>query len=279
MPRRLALPQNRRSWIALILLGWALVACVQALQGYALAGYRGVPQSWWPTLFYAAAIHSVWLLLTWPIIAATLAIQRRVSWRGLRAAAYVALWPVVSALHVLLFAFLYWPLYRSEGDATRWAMADRMFTRNLDTNTLFYVALVGLTIIGVHWRRNAAAHNSRSAPPGDDALVIRSRGRVRRIPLDTIDWIGAAGDYAEIHAASGVHLIEESLTSLAARLPAGAFARIHRGALVRIDRIREIAPIGRGDAHVRLIGGDELRLSRRFRANLPSLLTPARPAE
>ena len=109
--------------------------------------------------------------------------------------------------------------------------------------------------------------------------MIRNRGAIRRIPFAAIDWIGAAGDYAEVHGDGGVFLIEEPLASLARRLPAQSFARIHRGALIRIDRVREVEPIGRGDAHVRLVTGEKLRLSRRFRDNLAVLLAPAQPAE
>ncbi|MGV2495412.1 LytTR family DNA-binding domain-containing protein [Pelagerythrobacter aerophilus] len=270
-----SLPQSRPGWIAFVLSGWVIVAVVQAAQGSFLAAHAGTPQQWWPTLAYTLAIYSVWALLTWPVAAAIMAIERAVQPRALRIAAYLALWPVVSALHVLVFAGLYWPAYRGEGVPTRWAMADRMFVRNLDTNTLLYFALLGIVLFCLHLRRRqrAAANAASSAP--DNALLIRSRGHIRRIPLDTIDWIGAAGDYVEVHVAGSVELLDESLASLAARLPAEAFARIHRGALVRLDRIRNIEPIGRGDAHVRLVTGERLRLSRRFRANLAPLIAPA----
>lgn len=277
MIRRRA-PATRIGWSAVILVAWSLVALAQAGQGYFVAAYRSHAQDWWPTLGYVAAIYSIWALLSWPIIGAALAIERRIKpWWG-RIAAYLLLWPFTAYAHVLLFGLIYWPVYRSARVATRGAMADIMFVRNFDTNTMLYLALVVVTIVWVRWPRRRE-DNSRI----DDAIEIRSRGRLTRIPLDTIDWIGAAGDYAEIHAAGRTMLIEESLTSLGERLPATEFARIHRGALIRIDRVREIAPIGRGDAHVRLIGGEQLRLSRRFRDNLAALLdprsAPAKPAE
>ena len=275
---RLRAPATRAGWSALILAAWSLVALAQAGQGYFVAAYRGQAQDWWPTLGYVAAIYSIWALLNWPIVGAALAIERRIKpWWG-RIAAYLLLWPVIAYAHVLLFGLIYWPVYRSARVATRGAMADIMFVRNFDTNTMLYLGLVAVTIVWVRWPRRRE-DNSRI----DDAIEIRSRGRLTRIPLDTIDWIGAAGDYAEIHAAGRTMLIEESLTSLGERLPAAEFARIHRSALIRIDRVREIAPIGRGDAHVRLIGGEQLRLSRRFRDNLATLLdpphAPAQPAE
>ncbi len=256
---------------------WALIAAIQAVQGNFVAAYGGSPQPWWPTFGYAVAIYSIWALLSWPIIGAVMAIERGIRSVRARIAAYLLLWPAVVGAHVLLFALIYWPVYRSAGVATRWDMTSIMFVRNLDTNSLLYLAMVTLTIAWLRWPRRQAARAEAMPSADNDALVIRNRGTVHRLPFDTIDWIGAAGDYAEVHSAGRTHLIEQSLTSLAERLPAGQFARIHRGALIRLDRVREIEAIGRGDAHVRLVGGEDLRLSRRYRTNLAALLAP--PAE
>lgn len=258
---------------------WALIATIQAVQGNFVAAYGGSPQPWWPTFGYTAAIYSIWALLSWPIVGAVIAIERRIRRDWARIAAYLLLWPIVIGAHVVLFALVYWPVYRGAAVATRWDMTSIMFVRNLDTNSLLYLGLVTLTIVWLRWPRRQAERAKATPLADDDALVVRNRGTVRRLPFTTIDWIGAAGDYAEIHSHNGVHLIEQSLSSLAQRLPAEQFARIHRGALVRVDRVREIEPIGRGDAHVRLQSGTELRLSRRYRTNLAVLLAPQPPAE
>lgn len=96
-------------------------------------------------------------------------------------------------------------------------------------------------------------------------LVVRGNGTARLIRLDEIDWIGAAGDYAEVHTRGGARLLDESLASLEARLPGAEFARIHRSAIVRLDRLAEILPGTHGDGMVRLRCGAELRYSRRYR--------------
>jgi len=282
MRLRLPTPESRLAWAVAIILGWSLVALAQSLQGYLVAAHQGHAQPWWPTIGYVAAIYSIWAALTWPIVVAANAIESRIARWWMRLAAYLAMWPAAAALHVLLFGAIYWPIYRSERATTRWEMADLMFVRNFDTNSLLYLMVVGMTIAWLRWPRRAIAAEERPASPDAGALVIRNRGRVSRIPFDAIDWIGAAGDYAEIHGGGRVHLIEEPLASLAERLPADSFARIHRGALIRIDRVHEVEPIGRGDAYVRLVTGEELRLSRRFRENLAALLgpgTPVQPAE
>jgi two-component system, LytTR family, response regulator len=103
-------------------------------------------------------------------------------------------------------------------------------------------------------------------------LIARSRGVMRVIHLEDIDWIGAAGDYAEVHCKGRSYLIDDSLSALTARLPAGQFVRIHRAAIVRLDRVAEIRTGAHGDGALRLICGTELRVSRRFREGLTGLL-------
>ena len=96
-------------------------------------------------------------------------------------------------------------------------------------------------------------------------LVARTYGTARLIRLEEVDWIAAAGDYAEIHALGGAHLINESIASLQARLPKGEFARVHRSLIVRLDRVREVRSGSHGDGTIRLTCGAELRFSRRYR--------------
>lgn len=103
-------------------------------------------------------------------------------------------------------------------------------------------------------------------------LVARAHGSVRLIRLDEVDWIGAAGDYAEVHAQGRSHLLSDSMTALEASLPAAEFARIHRSTIVRLDRVAEIRPGSHGDGIVRLRCGAELRFSRRFRQAIDSYL-------
>jgi|SRR5271154_4766271 len=101
-------------------------------------------------------------------------------------------------------------------------------------------------------------------------VPVRSRGQVAFIALESVDWIEAQGNYLALHVGSASHLVRESLTRLEPRLDPARFARIHRGAIVAIDRIREMKSLGAGDASLRLNDGTELRLSRNYRERLAS---------
>jgi two-component system LytT family response regulator len=105
-----------------------------------------------------------------------------------------------------------------------------------------------------------------------ERLAVRSTGRVTLVRVDDVDWIGAAGSYAEVHARGATHLLRESLASLEARLDPKRFVRIHRSTIVNADRVRELRPFFHGEHVVLLDDGTELRLSRRHRAAVERLL-------
>jgi two-component system, LytTR family, response regulator len=87
-----------------------------------------------------------------------------------------------------------------------------------------------------------------------------------------IDWIEANDYYSRIHAGSAQHLIRESLASLWRKLDASHFVRVHRGALVRLDRIREVRSTPEGGTVVVLRDGTAIPVSRRRRAALQARL-------
>ena len=103
------------------------------------------------------------------------------------------------------------------------------------------------------------------ATPRTRRLVVRDRQRYRLIREEDIDWVGASGNYVEIHVGEKSYLHRETLVELDARLDPGRFRRIHRSTLVNLDRISGITPDGSGDFRVALRDGTVLRMSRRFR--------------
>jgi two-component system LytT family response regulator len=100
-----------------------------------------------------------------------------------------------------------------------------------------------------------------------ERFLVRLRGRMILVPARDVDWIGAAGNYVELHVAGDVHLVRGTLQELEQRLPE-SFVRIHRSSIVNLDRVRELHPWSHGDRLVVLDDGTELRLSRRYRDRL-----------
>ncbi|MDX2191718.1 MAG: LytTR family DNA-binding domain-containing protein [Gemmatimonadales bacterium] len=101
-----------------------------------------------------------------------------------------------------------------------------------------------------------------------DRLVVRDDGRTLLVRTADVDWIEAADYYAALHVGPRRLLLRESLTSLAARLDTRRFFRVHRSAIVNLDRVREIQPYFRGELVVVLVTGTKVRLTRARRAEL-----------
>ncbi len=107
-------------------------------------------------------------------------------------------------------------------------------------------------------------------------LLVRSGDRTQVLKVDDVDWVEAADNYVKVHALGQIHLLREKLSHLRSRLDPARFLRIHRSAVVNVDRIQSLYPLFHGDQMVVLRDGTELSLSRRYRQELERVL--GRPA-
>jgi two-component system LytT family response regulator len=105
-----------------------------------------------------------------------------------------------------------------------------------------------------------------------ERIAVRRNGRVLFIMLDDIDWIEAADNYVCLHCGTETHVLRETMSEVEVRLGPARFVRIHRSAIVNIDRIKELQPWFRGDYHVILHDGTKLTLTKNHRENLDSHL-------
>lgn len=112
----------------------------------------------------------------------------------------------------------------------------------------------------------------RIAGPKQAHIAARVGKRIRLVDADEIEWIEAQGNYAALHVGGSVELIRETMGSLERRLDPARFTRIHRGIIVRIDRIRDLTPHPTGEYTVRLHGGASLSSGRTYRARLTGLV-------
>ena len=97
-------------------------------------------------------------------------------------------------------------------------------------------------------------------------------GRIYFVRIEEIDWIEAAGNYVHLHVGKEDHLLRESLTALEKKLDPSRFVRIHRSAIVNLDRVKEIVPQQSGDSVVVLLDGTRLRFSRWYRERFEARL-------
>lgn len=264
---------RRRLWVVYACV-WLCVALISTVQGQLFAAHANRPQAWWPAFHYTVAIFSVWALLTPAVLLAARAVEQRRLGRAAALCVWLAGYPLTVLLHLTLFVLLFWPVYGGQSPSLP-AMAKAVFFANLDNSAFAYIALIALARLRRQWNPPVAVPmvvTPSPAPMGEEGLWVRVAGGLQLVPFAEIDWIGAAGDYAEIHAGGRTLLTDRSLISLTEELPSTAFVRVHRGAIVRLDRVREVRSLGRGDASLILHNGDILRLSRRYRDGFKSLL-------
>lgn len=105
-----------------------------------------------------------------------------------------------------------------------------------------------------------------------ERMTVKTGGRVFFLKVADIDWIEAADYYVRVHVGKDAHLIRDSLNALEERLDPDRFFRVHRGAIVNLDRVRELQPYVKGEYIVILHNGEKLKLSRSRREQLERLL-------
>jgi two-component system, LytTR family, response regulator len=115
-----------------------------------------------------------------------------------------------------------------------------------------------------------AAERAQREKKGIERLVVSTAIGDLIIPVSEIDWIAADDYYARLQVGPKSYLLREPLNSLEARLDPCRFARVHRAAIVQLDRIRELQ---QDEAILR--DGSRIPVSRRKRAQLEQLLRRA----
>jgi two-component system LytT family response regulator len=103
-------------------------------------------------------------------------------------------------------------------------------------------------------------------------LLVRSGGRVIYAPIAQIDWIEAQGNYSRLHVSGATYLVRATMTHLLDQLSGHRFVRIHRSRIVNLDRIRELRSAAGGEYEVVLHDGQQLGLSRLYRASVQEKL-------
>ncbi len=117
-----------------------------------------------------------------------------------------------------------------------------------------------------------AAGSPRRFP---EVLPIRLGRETVRLPVATIDWVDAAGDYMCVHAEGRTHVVRATMKQFEERLDPADFQRIHRSTIVNLRRIRKLKPHTNGEYFLTLDGGHELKLSRSYRDRLERILGKA----
>jgi two-component system LytT family response regulator len=113
-----------------------------------------------------------------------------------------------------------------------------------------------------------AAPPARPPEARPERIVVKDGTRVHVIPLDRLDYVEAQDDYVALHSEGRAYLKQQSIASLEAALDPARFVRIHRSALVNLERVERIEPYGKESRVAILAGGVQLPVSRSGYARL-----------
>ncbi len=98
-----------------------------------------------------------------------------------------------------------------------------------------------------------------------ERISFKDGSKVVVLNADDIEWIDAAGDYMCIHAGGKTHIIRETMKTLQQRLDPARFQRVHRSAIVNVEKVKELHPHSNGEYFLILENGNELKLSRSYK--------------
>jgi two-component system LytT family response regulator len=141
---------------------------------------------------------------------------------------------------------------------------DQFALRAFDAEALDYlVKPVSEARFAATMKRLIKRLRSAATATRDENIVVTTARGATVLNLAEIDWIEAAGNYAQLWVGSRSYFLRESLQLLEERVRKHGFIRAHRRALVRIDGVRELTK-DRSGALVAALGcGARVPISRR----------------
>jgi two-component system LytT family response regulator len=103
-------------------------------------------------------------------------------------------------------------------------------------------------------------------------FLVRHGKRMLFVRAAEIDWLDAQANYVRLHVAGRAHLVRETMTAMDAKLDPHVFVRVHRSAIVNVDRIAQIEPHVHGELVITMKDGARLTTSAAHSAKLRRLL-------
>jgi two-component system, LytTR family, response regulator len=115
---------------------------------------------------------------------------------------------------------------------------------------------------------NALLESIRRKPQYLDRLVIKAGGRISFLSTHEINWIEADDKYVHLHTGKASPMVRQTLSAMETQLDPRKFRRIHRSAIVNVERIKELQPLFNGEHSMLLEDGTKLTLSRNYKDKL-----------
>ena len=103
-------------------------------------------------------------------------------------------------------------------------------------------------------------------------FVVRRGNTHHIVPADQVDWMDVADNYLSLHVGPKTHLWRGTMKQAEDELDPDRFVRVHRSAIVAVDRILTVRSHETGGHVIEVRGGVQLRSSRQYADRVRALL-------
>ncbi|EKE79186.1 LytR/AlgR family response regulator transcription factor [Idiomarina xiamenensis] len=95
-------------------------------------------------------------------------------------------------------------------------------------------------------------------------ILVRTGERMLPLSISSINWIASKGNYLELHTEDGKFIERDTMNNFLSRLDS-RFIRVHRSFSVKLDQIRKVEAVFKGDYQLTMSDGNTIKLSRHYR--------------
>ena len=258
-------------WAPLLLISWLSVHLALNTTTALMEAKRGgsILPLWEPLCWETTSIFMV-ALLAWPLAQLLKYWPRHIQWfwQGLLHVCALLLFSVVHVSAMVALRKLCYALMGSYYDFGDWRYE---FIYELRKDTVAYLSLIivicayRFIVRRIQGESSLLAKAENTAEVMPDKLLVKKLGKEFLIAIESIEWVEAAGNYANLHVGERVFPMRITMTQLSQQLPPQQFARIHRSTIVNLNQVAHIEAQEAGDHALTLKNGTALTLSRRYR--------------
>lgn len=275
----LAQYQRHRRWIEVG--GWGVLLLVNAVMnslvviadlrraGDPLAAWQPVTWEFTSTLVTAMLIPVIVMFNAW--------LRPRTGWWQALLAHGLATVPFC-LLHVGGMVLLREAVYALVGEdyafAPWWRELGYEYLKDVRSYFLILALIELYALLLRRWQGEARmlTDDAQQPQPVTDRFLVKKLGREFLVRVQDIDWIEASGNYITLHVGTTEYLLRETMARVERRLAAREFVRVHRSAIINLNRLVEIRVHDSGDGEAQMHNGDHVPVSRRSRSALKSRL-------
>ncbi len=139
------------------------------------------------------------------------------------------------------------------------------FCETADTSYLPVIGVDAASLVRVLRQLEVIAKRQASR------IAFKAKGSILLLDLADILAVQAEGNYVSLQRQRHPYLVHESLSSMAEKLKPYGFIRIHRSVVVNTSAVEEIQSLPTGGYRLRVRGGKEYSVTRRYKHNLRDL--------